>query len=225
MVRAVKKDSIVRDLQGSELVIEFSSQQQVSAKKPQAGSNSLAEVETTFRNNEIEVSFEFDAKLKKYIQNWPEEDPSTATTSAKGGKGGKEKESATATAVSSSSSSSSSSSTGKCMVTVDHTQTLGELKRKMLMQLCLEHLNCLDPSPSNPQHIPQHNSTGNKGKSQGGRQGGSQDDGQGGGQGDRQGDKQGGDMDAMGGSILELCVAELLGQVRMKLNPDLAGKD
>lgn len=117
-MRAVKKDFTARDLQGSELLIEFAAP---GKQKHQSGL-SLSEIEVTFRNNEIEVTYEFDDKLQKAISRWPateeadiKKDLSVVPVTTK--------------------------------ATVDHTQTLADLKRKMLLHLCMRSLPRLRASP------------------------------------------------------------------------------
>ena len=156
VVRAVKKDSVVKDLQGSELIIEFT-----QPKKMGFPELSLSEVEATFRNNEIEVKFEFDEKLLIAIQQWPPEES------------GKERET----------SENIDCALVAKKVSVDYTMTLRDVKIKMLQHACGKCLKCLESCSNSASSNP----------------------------------------DSMSDSILNLCVNEMVDQVRIKLNSDLPG--
>ena len=148
LVRAIKKDAMVRDLQGSELMVEFVR----NLNKKERIKASLSELECTFRNNEIDICVEFDDRLGKVIRAWPNDTEISV----------QENEIPT---------------TNSKMV-IDQSQTMGELKRKMLEKL---YLHCLS-------HLEKSNGVN--------------------------------DVD----SDMEKCVDGLMQQVRMQLNPDLAGK-
>lgn len=120
---------------------------------------SLSEIEATFRNNEIEVKFEFDKKLLKIIQQWPPHESSGKDTAA----------------------DAIDCSSVATKVSVDYTLALRDLKLKMLTHACVKFLKCLEPCSS--------------------------------------------EDNSMSESILDLCVNEMLDQVRVKLNSDLPGEE